>query len=234
MLETGWFTTAEDWVETHVLGAHEFATFGFAMAVLLCLGLLYLLMSGVRALVTRLRNAAGARAFRRSKEPGYRILLARPIGPGAGRAGKWLTTALGDHLAEFNFGAPFRIAATGRIAGNSDQKILAQARRRLAAADADMLVWASRIGKGDNGLVVQGLSRGGGLRPDEARAFSIGLPGRSSALAGQARPNRRIPANRRQGRVRPSGPRVSCAWRLLPLLIRLRTEAIISRQPCFA
>ncbi len=185
MLETGWFTTAEDWVETHVLSAHEFATFGFAMAVLLCIGLLLLLLSGVRALMTRLRNATGTRAFRRSKEPGYRILLARPTGPGSGRTGKWLMSALGDHLAEFNFGAPFRIAATGRISGNTDQKTLAQARRRLAAADADMLVWASRIGKGDNGLVVQGLSRGGGLRPDEARAFSIGLPGRSSALAGQ-------------------------------------------------
>ena len=185
MLETGWFTTAEDWVETNVFSAHEFATFGFAMAVLLCLGLLFLLLSGVRALMTRLRNAAGTRAFRRSKEPGYRILLARPTGPGAGRTGKWLTSALGDHLAEFNFGAPFRIAATGQIAGNTDQKILAQARRRLAAADADMLVWASHVDKGDNGLVVQGLSRGGGLRPDEARAFSIGLPGRSSGLEGQ-------------------------------------------------
>lgn len=185
MLDAGWFTAAEDWVETHVLSAHDFATFGFAMALVLCLGLLYLLLSGLRNLITRLRNAGGARAFRRSKEPGYRILLARPTGPGAGRTGKWLHAALSGHLAEFNFGAPFRMASTGEISGGSDQKIIAQARRRLAAADADMLVWASRISKDDSGLVLQGLSRGGGLRPDEARSFTISLPGRRVARDGQ-------------------------------------------------
>lgn len=185
MLDAGWFTAAEDWVETHVLSAHDFATFGFAMALVLCLGLLYLLLSGLRNLITRLRNAGGARAFRRSKEPGYRILLARPTGPGAGRTGKWLHAALSGHLAEFNFGAPFRLASTGEISGGSDQKIIAQARRRLAAADADMLVWASRISKDDSGLVLQGLSRGGGLRPDEARPFTISLPGRRDARDGQ-------------------------------------------------
>jgi hypothetical protein len=185
MLETGWFTAAEDWVETHALSAHEFATFGFAMAVFLCLVLIFLLVSGLRKLVTRMRNAAGARAFRRSKEPGYRILLARPTGSGAGRTRKWLTAALQDHLAEFNFGAPFRVVATGQITGGSEQKILAQARKRLATADADMLVWASRIGKDSDGLVVQGLSRGGGLRADEARAFSIPLPGRFTDLEGE-------------------------------------------------
>ena len=136
MLDTGWFTAAEDWVETHVLSAHDFATFGFAMALLLCLGLVFLFLSGVRSLITRLRNASGTRAFRRSKEPGYRILLARPTGSGAGRIGKWLNAALSDNLAEFNFGAPFRLALTGEIAGGSDQKVLAQARRRLAASKA--------------------------------------------------------------------------------------------------
>ena len=185
MLDTGWFTAAEDWVETHVLSAHDFATFGFAMALLLCLGLVFLFLSGVRSLITRLRNASGTRAFRRSKEPGYRILLARPTGSGAGRIGKWLNAALSDNLAEFNFGAPFRLASTGEIAGGSDQKVLAQARRRLATSDADMLVWASRINKGDSGLIVQGLSRGGGLRPDEARPFTIALPGSRDAREGQ-------------------------------------------------
>ncbi|MBU1288465.1 MAG: hypothetical protein KJ871_12150 [Alphaproteobacteria bacterium] len=185
MLETGWFTTAEDWVETHVLSAHDFATFGFAMAAILCLVLIFLIGSGIGSLVTRMRNVAGARAFRRSKEAGYRILLARPTGPGAGRGRKWLTAAIQDHLAEFNFGAPFRVVGTGQITGDSDQKMLAQARKRLATADADMLVWATRIGKDADGFVVQGLSRGGGLRADEARAFSIPLPGRFAALEGE-------------------------------------------------
>lgn len=185
MLDRGWFTAAEGWVETNVLSTHDFATFGFAMAIVLCLGLLYLLFSGVRTLIARLRNASGARRFRRSKQPGYRILIARPTGPGAASIGKWLNAAMNAHLAEFNFGAPFRVASTGGISGNSEQKIIAHARRRLAAADADMLVWANRINRSDGGLVLQGLSRGGGLRPDEARPFTVNLPGRRHARGGQ-------------------------------------------------
>jgi hypothetical protein len=185
MLETGWFRSAENWVEANVLGADEFANFGFAMALVLCAILAFLLVTAAGKLLTSLNNAAGVRAFRKSRDPGYRVLVALPTGRGARRLGRWLNDALKSHLTEFNFGAPLRLGKTGAIDGGLDPKALARARKRLAAADADMLVWATRTGPGSDGFVIHGLSRGGGLRPDEARAFTIALPGRRNALQGQ-------------------------------------------------
>jgi hypothetical protein len=43
-------------------------------------------------------------------------------------------------------------------------------------SDADLFVWSSRQNKGERGLEVHGLSRGGGLTAADARLFSIALP----------------------------------------------------------
>ncbi len=180
-----WFRTAESWFEANVMGAGALAAFGFAMLVVLGLLFLLLVFRFTGKAVTALTNASGARAARRDKSPGYRILIARPAGAGGGKAGKWLTAALDAHLAEFNFGAPYRLVRTGAIRGGLETKALSRARRRMAAADADMLVWAARTGGQADGFVLHGLSRGGGLRPDEAKPFTIALPGKFRALDGQ-------------------------------------------------
>lgn len=178
-----WFRTAESWFEAHLVGEGFLAAFGFAMLLLLAVLGLVLFLRLAAVAVRSIRNASGARAARLDKSPGYRILLARPTG--SRKAGKWLRSALESHLSEFNFGAPYRLVRTGSIRGGLDARALSRARRRMAAADADMLVWAERTGRGADGFVLHGLSRGGGLRPDEATPFTIALPGRFKALDGQ-------------------------------------------------
>ena len=56
---------------------------------------------------------------------------------------------------------------------------VAKARKRMATADADLFVWASRQGSGERGLEVHGLSRGGGLSPASA---TISARWRSSSM----------------------------------------------------
>ena len=60
-----------------------------------------------------------------------------------------------------------------------------RARRRLEVADADMLVWADRTGRREDGFVIHGLSRGGGLTATEAKLFTLPMPGKMIDLEGQ-------------------------------------------------
>ncbi|MEQ3649754.1 hypothetical protein [Hyphomonas sp.] len=180
-----WFTTAESWFEANVVDATELATFGFVMLCVLAAALVILALSLLGSLLKTLRNASGARAARNDKTPGYRILVARPSGKRAGRAWKWLLTALDSHLSEFNFGAPLKLFRTGTIRGGMQTRAVQRARRRLDVADADMLVWADRTGRREDGFVIHGLSRGGGLTAAEARSFTLVLPGKMADLEGQ-------------------------------------------------
>ncbi|MBA27538.1 hypothetical protein [uncultured Hyphomonas sp.] len=180
-----WFTTAESWFEANVVGATELATFGFVMLCVLAAALVILAFSLLGSLLKTLRNASGARSARSDKTPGYRILVARPSGKRAGRAWKWLLTALDSHLSEFNFGAPLKLFRTGTIRGGMQTRAVQRARRRLEVADADMLVWADRTGRREDGFVIHGLSRGGGLTAVEARSFTLVLPGKMADLEGQ-------------------------------------------------
>ena len=180
-----WFTTAESWFEANVVGATELATFGFVMLCVLAAALVILAFSLLGSLLKTLRNASGARSARSDKTPGYRILVARPSGKRAGRAWKWLLTSLDSHLSEFNFGAPLKLFRTGTIRGGMQTRAVQRARRRLEVADADMLVWADRTGRREDGFVIHGLSRGGGLTAVEARSFTLVLPGKMADLEGQ-------------------------------------------------
>ena len=180
-----WFTTAESWFEASVVDATELATFGFVMLCVLAATLVILALSLLGSLLKTLRNASGARAARNDKTPGYRILVARPSGKRAGRAWKWLLTALDSHLSEFNFGAPLKLFRTGTIRGGMQTRAVQRARRRLDVADADMLVWADRTGRREDGFVIHGLSRGGGLTAAEGRSFTLVLPGKMADLEGQ-------------------------------------------------
>ena len=176
------FMQMETWFEAHVMGAQSLALFGFAMILVLTLLILGLLVGLTGSAIRMLRNILGARALKSNKSPGYRVMVAQPAGRGASRAGKWLSGALEAHLHTFTFGAPCMIAKTGAIKGGLSPKAIARARRRLAASDADMIVWAERIDRGPTGFEIHGLSRGGGLRPDEAAPFSFALPGKFAAL----------------------------------------------------
>lgn len=178
-----WQQTAEKWLSANVVESADFATFGFAMAVVLVGAGMLGAAWGASQILKGVLNASSARALRSDKSPGYRVMAAKVEGQGSAR--KWLKNALNDHLSALSFGAPIRIATTGKISGGLAPNSVAKARKRLAISDADMILWASRMnGRGD-GLQIYGLSRGGGLRPDEAQPFVIALPGKKKARSGE-------------------------------------------------
>lgn len=181
MLIASWLETADKWLRTYVPGAEWLALFGAAVAVPGALYLIFRLLRGFGRIASALANGSRAARARASKTPGFRILLARPAGPGSGRIAHWLGGALTRHLPVFSFGAPFSLVPMGPIRGGLGTASVAQARRRMAAADADLFVWVSRQGKGERGLEVHGLSRGGGLTPADARLFTLALPGTRKA-----------------------------------------------------
>jgi hypothetical protein len=181
MLITGWLETADTWLEANVPGAEWLSLAGAAMVVILCLGLTSRLCVGFKRVWGAVYNSGKARKARASKSPGFRILIARPEGGASGRTGKWLTAALSGNLPVFAFGAPFTLVPMGQIRGGLGTEAVSRARRRMATADADLFLWASRAGKGERGLELYGLSRGGGLTAADARLFTIALPGARAA-----------------------------------------------------
>jgi len=181
MLITGWLQTADYWLKANVPGAEWLSLLGAAMAVIVSLGVVFKLCLGFSRMSGAIYNSGKARKARASKSPGFRILMARPEGGASGRTGKWLTAALSKNLPVFAFGAPFTLVAMGRIRGGLGTDAVRRARRRMATADADLFLWASRAGKGERGLELHGLSRGGGRTPADARLFTIALPGARAA-----------------------------------------------------
>lgn len=181
MLITGWLQTADSWLKTNVPGAEWLALFGAVMGVIVGLYLLVRLGMGAVRLSSSLMNLTRAAKAKASKTPGFRILIARPAGSASGRTSKWLSGALTRHLPVFAFGAPFSLVPMGRLKGGLGSAPVAKARKRMAIADADLFVWATRLGKGERGLEVYGLSRGGGLSAADARLFTITLPGARKA-----------------------------------------------------
>ena len=165
---SAWAKSAETWLMTHVPGADWLMLFGALMAVVTALLVIAFGIKLTGQALNTLSNEGKARAARLSKAPGFRILIAPPLKDRA--AGKWLHTALLQHLPTFSFGAPLRLVPMGAIRGGLESRSVARARKRMATADADMFLWASRTGNGERGLELYGLSRGGGLSPAEARA----------------------------------------------------------------
>lgn len=178
-----WQQTADEWLSANVLGSSDFAAFGFAMLVALGVGGAVVGIWLASRLLRGFLNASGARALRADKSPGYRVISAKVEGSRSAR--KWLQGALQSHLSQLSFGAPIRLASTGKISGGLAPKSVTKARKRLAAADADMILWSSRLNGRADGLQIYGLSRGGGLRPDEAKPFIVSLPGKKKAREGE-------------------------------------------------
>ena len=167
------------WLETHILSSPEMAGFGFAMAVGLAVTLLALCLGAVFGVIRRMRLNWIARTQQKSSIPGYRILIAAPSRWGGRRVGKRLVSGLEAHLGTYSFDAPFLLVPMAKLKGGQDEPIVERARKRMALANADMAIWAERTGSGPNGLIVHSLSRGGGLKPEDAAQHRMTLPGKA-------------------------------------------------------
>jgi hypothetical protein len=182
---TDWLTTAEAWTGAHMRETRYLAALGVVLGALLAVFLLIVILRFAVRVFRRLGDLGTAGKLRTDKSPGYRIVLARPAGQARTATLKWLDSALQEHLASFNFGAPFKIARMSVLKDGLAPQTIARARRRMAASDADLLVWGERKGRKEDGLVLHGLTRGGGLTAAEAKLFTLRLPARQTALEGQ-------------------------------------------------
>ncbi|MFN3312733.1 MAG: hypothetical protein ACK46Q_04620 [Hyphomonas sp.] len=175
----GWAQSAENWLRTNLPGSEWLSLAGAAICAVAAIFLLIWLSGKALKKFGSMANSSRARRARASKAPGFRILVSPPAGHR--RIGKWLCASLQAHLPVFSFGAPFSIVPMGVIQGGLDSRAVQKARKRMRLADADLFVWSSHTGKGEGGLELYGLSRGGGLSAADARLFSIALPGARKA-----------------------------------------------------
>ncbi len=161
------------------------ALVGWIAAALALLWFAVLVLRLMMRLGQRFSDSSAARQLRKDEAPGYRILMAGAAGLGNGRLGKWAHRAANDHLATFNFGAPFKLARCSPMPGGTDGRSMRRARKLMTLGDADMIVWPIAESRDETGLVLHGLSRAGGLTAEEARGFRLELPGRYKALSGR-------------------------------------------------
>lgn len=183
MVNTEWVRGLQDGLRDHVYPSSDLALFGFS--TLLAIGTIGVFV-GLALLIALIRNGRDIwrlRAAKRDNSVGYRVLIADVAG--ARGAGRWLRKAVQEHLPVFSFGAPINMVRVSRIKGGLAPKSIARARRQLAVSDADMMIWGGRLNGRVDGLEVYGLSRGGGLRADEAEQFTLFFPGKSKDRAGR-------------------------------------------------
>lgn len=126
-----------------------------------------------RASNTTVKNAASL--------PGYRILVGDIEGRGGSALRKTVQNSLESHLDLFNFGALYRLFHVTSLRGDPEGDVLRGARKRLKKTGADMFIWGARRHDGADGLLIHGVSRGGGLSPEQAEPFTIAVPGRADA-----------------------------------------------------
>ena len=203
-----------NWIQTETQLPIELV--GMLLGAAFLLGLIILLR--LVRIIVRWASLAGstmsAGAKGRKAQPGYQILVSPPAGTGRS-AFKFLVDACEEHLSSFSFDAPLHVSRTARIVGGRDAKSERSARKRLKRADADMIVWGERAGRGNEGLNVFTLSRAGGLTSDEAVLQHFALPSasrkRSDAiqrlaaylLAKRLQPSLGRPADFRAERLEP-------------------------------
>lgn len=209
------FQSVINWLQVNVLTSPELAGIGFASAILVAA---ILLIWGIRRIVSWVSTAgsavsAGARG--RKSKIGYQVLLSPPVGRGGGSAFKFLASAADKHMSAFSFDAPLQLSRTARIKGGRGAKAERAARRRLRRADADLIVWGERLGRGNDGLCIFSLSRAGGLTAEEAIFEQFSLPSSSKQrgdvveqiaaylLAKRLQPSLGRPADFRPERLEP-------------------------------
>ncbi len=171
------FAGLAGWMETHILDSALFAAVGFAALVGVGVSLLVLSLRLLGHMARSARTVSNGTVRRAASEPGYRVLVGEFEGVQGMAAGQRLEDALRAHLTSFCFGAMFRLFRVAGPVGRPEGEILRRARRKLKKTGGDILIWGEREGDRLDGLLVYGVSRAGSLTADEARPFTLRLPG---------------------------------------------------------
>ena len=178
MTDAALFTEIATWLDQHVLVSTGLAVFGAAASFAVAGLILIYLLKGLAALIGASDKSSNRAIRKAAQEPGYRVLIGDVDGPQGNSARDVIEKAFEEHCGSFSFGARFMLFRVASPGGRPEGEALARARKRLEKTGADMLVWGARIGEEVDGLRLFGVSRGGNLTPQQARPFSISLPGR--------------------------------------------------------
>ena len=164
-----------DWLRTQTQMSSELAGFALGAGVLLAIILLFWVGRWVVRSLNVVASAISTKSKSRKAATGYRVLIAPPTGTSRS-AFKFLLGAAEERVSPFSFDAPIQVFGTAKIIGGRDAQSEKVARKRLERANADMIVWGERVGRGVDGLNIFSLSRAGGLTADEAVLQHFALP----------------------------------------------------------
>ena len=179
MSETSILSAVASFLEQSVYDSAPLAAVGAAAIVGLIGGAVMLGIRLALRLVSRAGRTSSGTVKRASTLPGYRILIGDFEGRSAGRLRRVVHASLDEHLELFNFGALFRVFHVQTLKGRPDGAVLRAARKRLVRTGADMMIWGNKRHDGPDGLLIHGVSRGGGLTAEQAEPFTLKLPGQS-------------------------------------------------------
>lgn len=166
------------WMEAHVLISTVLATVGAAATLAIAIALTLVLIRGSLSFFGGSGGTSSRTIRRAGQEPGYRVLLGEFDGTQTASSRDLIQRALEDFLADFSFGAQFRVFRIKGIRGRPEGAALDAARKRLTKTGADMIVWGARQNDSEDGLRIYGVSRGGTRLPAQAHAFTLHLPGK--------------------------------------------------------
>ncbi len=150
---TTWLGDLWRQIEAMLAGSPQLASVGLLVALAIGFALAVLVLASMFKLGAAARRAALASAVKRDNEVGARVLIV------AGRAGRqhaisgFLKTAVEEHLKDYMFGGPFRVAHyPGGLEGDDN------ALRLMKRTEADLILWAETP-RGAKGGVARILSR---------------------------------------------------------------------------
>lgn len=187
MSETTFLSSLADFMGRFVYDSAPLAAIGAAAIVAVLGGLVLVAVRLGLRMAARAGRASNGTIRRAASLPGYRILIGDIEGRGGSGLRKSLEASLDSHLDLFNFGALFKLFHVVSPSGPPDGAVLRAVRKRLEKTGADMMIWGVRRRDGVDGLLVYGVSRGGGLSAEQAEGFTLTLPGRADAYGDDER-----------------------------------------------
>lgn len=187
MSETNLLSQLTGFMDLFVHDSAPLAVIGAATLLGLVCGVLLVFIRLVLRAAVQAGRASNGAVKRASTLPGYRILVGDIEGRGSRPLRKTIERSLEDHLNLFNFGALFQTFHVASLRGQPDGEVLRAARKRLQKTGADMFIWGTRRHAGSDGLLIYGVTRGGGLSAEQAEPFTIAFPGRADAYGDDER-----------------------------------------------
>jgi hypothetical protein len=166
----GWLTGAWTQFEAMLNGSPLVAGVGILLALTIGFSVAALILASVFKLVAVWRRSSLAAKVKRDTEVGARILLVKGNGGRQKAISAYLKKAIENHLKDYMFGGPFRIAHyPGGLHGDE------AAIKLMKRTDADLILWAETP-RGSKGGVARILARPVNTFESQRPPWTLELP----------------------------------------------------------